>query len=266
MPGQSDISRWNPASLKDGQVVVVAAPRDSGKSVLVADLLWHKRHIPCGIAMSATESSNHYYGKYLPPGFVYDEFSPEALQNVVNHQKEMLRRLTKRGLSEKDLPPVFVIIDDCVFDPRFRKDPTLSYLFTNGRHINVMLVVVTQFINYLTPAMRGNVDTLFLLRDNNTNAIKNYYQGFGGIFPKQADFTKVFHVLTQDYCAMVITKSRSTRVEDSVFWYRAALRSPFNTGDQKFWEVNRKLYDSRHEDRARDEQVVRRVGFKAPPG
>ena len=263
----SDIRRWNPATLRNDQVVLIAAPRGSGKSVLVADLLWHKRHIPCGVAMNATESSNRYYSRYLPPGFVYDDFNPEALVNVKSHQMEMSRRLEKRGLSAEEvkerLPPVFIILDDCVTDPRFRKDPTLSWFFANGRHLNVLLVVVTQFINLLTPMMRGNVDALFLLRDNNTNAIKHYYQGFGGIFPKQAEFTKVFHVLTQDYCAMVITKSKSTRVEDCVFWYKATLRPPFNTGNQAFWKVNNSLYDTEHEEHPRETQAVRRVGY--PP-
>ena len=261
-----DIRRWNPASLKSDSVVVIAAPRGSGKSVLVADLLWHKRHIPCGIAMNATESSNRYYANYIPGGFVYNEFDPEALEKVVHHQKEMQHRLEKRGYTADEvkqrLPHAFVIIDDCVYDPRFRKDPTLAYLFTNGRHINVFLVVVTQYINYLTPPMRGNVDTLFLLRDNNTNAIKQYYQGFGGIFSKPSEFTKVFHVLTQDYCAMVITKSRSTRVEDCIFWYRADIRRPFSAGNREFWEVNKRLYDKDHDQKAKKEQqVVRRVGY-----
>ena len=259
--------RWNPATLGNDKVVLVAAPRGSGKSVLVADLLWHKRGIPSGIAMSATEGSNRYYGNYLPPGFVYNQFEPEALQRVVNHQKEAQRRLEKRGYSQEEaklrLPPMFIIIDDCVFDPRFRKDPTLQEIFVNGRHLNIFLVVVTQYINLLTPLMRVNVDVLFLLRDNNINVIKQYHQGYGGIIPKPSEFIQVFHTLTQNYSAMVITKSLSTRVEDCIFWYKAQIRPPFSTGTEEFWRVNRQLYDKRHGERARQKQcaVVRKLGY-----
>ena len=248
-------------------VVVIAAPRGSGKTVLVSDLLWHKRHIPAGIAMNATESSNRQYSHYLPKGFVYDSFDPEALENVIKHQKEMLRRLEKRGKTKEDLPAVFIIIDDCVFDPRFRKDPNLGYLFTNGRHIRCLIIVVTQYINYLTPPMRANIDMVFLLRDNNTNAIKLYHQYFGGVFPKPAQFREVFHALTQDYCCMAIDlRSKSTRVEDTVFWYQATLRPPFRTGADAFWQINRQLYNAGHEDKPKDTAPVHRIGYKPAAG
>ena len=260
------IRRWNPATMREDQVVIIAAPRGSGKSVLVAELLWHKRHIPSGIAMNATESSNKYYGKYLPPGFVYDDFSPDALERVLDHQKDNLAKLQKRGLGKDDLPPVFIIIDDCVTDPRFRKDPTLQYLFANGRHYKILLVIVTQFINFLTPSMRGNVDLLFLLRDNNNNAIKNYYQGWGGMFGKPDEFKKVFHVLTQDYCSMVLTNNKSTNIEECVFWYKAQIRRPFATGDRDFWRVNTRLYEEKPPVRkAKKEVVVRRIGYRPTP-
>jgi predicted ATPase len=44
--------------MADDKVCVFIGKRGTGKSTLVTDILWNKRNIPAGIAMSGTEEGN----------------------------------------------------------------------------------------------------------------------------------------------------------------------------------------------------------------
>jgi len=59
-----------------GQKHVVIGKPGSGKSTLIASLLYAKKHIyPCGIVFSGTEDSNGYYKKIFPDSFVFNKYS-----------------------------------------------------------------------------------------------------------------------------------------------------------------------------------------------
>ena len=59
--GTIQLRRFDPSKIGTDKVCVVIGKRGTGKSTLVTDLLYHKRDIPVGIVMSATEEGNHYY-------------------------------------------------------------------------------------------------------------------------------------------------------------------------------------------------------------
>ena len=54
------LRKFNPAKMADDKVCVFIGKRNTGKSTLVTDILWHKKHLPAGIVLSATEEGNHY--------------------------------------------------------------------------------------------------------------------------------------------------------------------------------------------------------------
>lgn len=46
------LRKFDPSKMADDKVCVFIGKRGTGKSTLVTDILWHKKHIPAGIAMS----------------------------------------------------------------------------------------------------------------------------------------------------------------------------------------------------------------------
>ncbi len=58
-----------------GPVVVFIGRRDTGKSFLVRDLLFHHQDIPIGTVISGTEASNGFYGKLVPKLFIHNQYS-----------------------------------------------------------------------------------------------------------------------------------------------------------------------------------------------
>ena len=57
-----------------GSKIVVIGKPGTGKTTLIASLLYEKRNIfPTGLVMSGTEDSNGYYKKIFPSTFVYNK-------------------------------------------------------------------------------------------------------------------------------------------------------------------------------------------------
>ena len=74
--------------MADDKVCIFIGKRGTGKSTLVTDILWHKRHLPAGIAMSGTEEGNGYYKQFIPDIFVYGEYNKDAIEKLIERQKE----------------------------------------------------------------------------------------------------------------------------------------------------------------------------------
>ena len=60
------LKKFNPANIADDKVCVFIGKRGTGKSTLVADIMYHKRNLPIGVVMSATEEGNQYYQQFVP--------------------------------------------------------------------------------------------------------------------------------------------------------------------------------------------------------
>ena len=65
-----------------GPVVVLIGRRDTGKSFLVRDLLFHHQNIPIGTVISGTEAGNGFYSAHVPKLFIHDEYSTGIVENV----------------------------------------------------------------------------------------------------------------------------------------------------------------------------------------
>ena len=57
-----------------GPVIVLIGRRDTGKSFLVRDLLFHHVDIPIGTVISGTEAGNGFYSEHVPKLFIHDEY------------------------------------------------------------------------------------------------------------------------------------------------------------------------------------------------
>ena len=69
------ITKFDMSSMRDDKVIVLIGKRETGKSVLVKDLLYYQKDIPIGTVISATESANCFYGNIIPPIFIHDEYT-----------------------------------------------------------------------------------------------------------------------------------------------------------------------------------------------
>lgn len=236
-----NLRRFDVSRMQDSCVVAVVARRNSGKSVLIRDIMYHKRHISAGIVCSGTEDGNGYYSKFVPDLFVYPDFDRDAVENMVERQ----RALAKQGLAE----PVFLVLDDCLYDKKFLNDKLLKMIFFNGRHWSIFVILAAQYLVDIPPNLRSNIDYIFTLSDH-TNRYRLWKTIFQ-IFRTFDQFNAVMDAATSDYGALVLdtTGNKSNAVADSVFYYKAQLNLKFRMGSPAFWGYARQKFDPKYDER-----------------
>ena len=57
------LKKFDIREIKDDKVVVLIGKRDTGKSFLCKDILYHHTSIPAGQVISGTEAANEFYSK-----------------------------------------------------------------------------------------------------------------------------------------------------------------------------------------------------------
>jgi hypothetical protein len=197
--------------------------------------------LPCGTVISGTEGSNQFFSKLVPSMFIHDEYTPLIINNIVKRQKMIGKKIAKdmedHGSSNVD-PRNFLIMDDCLYDTTWTRDRNMRYLFMNGRHIQTLVVISMQEPMGVPPALRTNTDFTFILRENIINNRHKLYEQWAGMFPDFDSFCQVMNQCTEDHCCLVIdNNATSNKLEDQVFWYKAASTLPeFRLCSPIYWE------------------------------
>jgi hypothetical protein len=246
-----------------GPVVVLIGRRDTGKSFLVRDLLYYQQEIPIGTVISGTEEGNGFYGKMVPKLFIHNEYNTAIIENILKRQKTVLKQIKKEMETYKRStidPRAFVILDDCLYDDTWSRDKMMRLLFMNGRHWKIMLIITMQYPLGVPPVLRTNIDYVFILREPYIANRKRIYDNYAGMFPTFESFCQVMDQCTENYeCLVINNNSKSNKLLDQVFWYKADNHNDFRLGSKEFWELS-KGYASDEEDEKYDPGSAKKRG------
>jgi hypothetical protein len=246
------IKKFDMKRIPQDAVVIFIGRRRTGKSTLVRDLLFHHQDMPLGTVISGTEESNSFYGKMIPPLFIHGKFEPVILSNFVKRQKMVTAKIQedlKRGMKSKLDPRSFMILDDCMYDDSWTRDENIRYLFMNGRHQKVFFLITMQYPLGIQPALRTNVDYVFILREPFLNNRKRIYENYASAFPSFEFFCQIMDQCTQNFEVLVIDNTTlSSKLEDTIFWYKAAIQPDFRIGAPEFWQHSAQYYKDKEED------------------
>lgn len=228
-----------------GPVVVLIGRRDTGKSFLVRDLLYHHVDIPIGTVISGTEAGNGFYACHVPKLFIHDEYNTGIIENVLKRQKAVIKQVNKQIETYKKSSidaRAFVILDDCLYDNGWARDKMMRLLFMNGRHWKVMLIITMQYPLGIPPTLRTNIDYVFILREPYIANRKRIYENYAGMFPTFESFCQVMDQCTENYeCLVIDNNVKSNQLQEQIFWYRAENRKDFKLGSKEFWELSKNL-------------------------
>jgi len=232
------LRKFDMSSIKDDKVVVFIGKRETGKSFLVKDLLWHHRDLPVGTVISGTEGANQFYSKTVPPIFIHDEYTPEIITNFVKRQKKLVNKQVKGDPEYKNIDTrAFLILDDCLYDNSWVKDKNIRALFMNGRHYKAFFIITMQYALGIPPNLRTNVDYVFVLREPYHSNRKKLFEQYCGMFPNYEFFCNVMDQCTENFeCLVINNNAKSNRLEDQVFWYKAEPHPDFRLGADILWK------------------------------
>ena len=233
------LGKFNMNMIPDDAVVLFIGKRGTGKSWLIKDLMWYKQRFPIGTVISGTEGANAFYSKMVPSIFIHEEFTPPIIANVIARQhaisKRMLKEKEVRGSSAIDRR-AFIVMDDCLYDNKWITDKNVRSLFMNGRHFGLLYVLALQYVMGIPPVLRGQVDYVFILRENQVSARRRIYEQFAGIFPTFELFFQIMDQCTENFeCLVIHNGAKTNRIEDCVFWYKAEPHPDFKIGSKEQW-------------------------------
>lgn len=235
------LKKFDMRVIKDDSVVVFIGRRNTGKSYLTQDFLYHHRDVPTAVVISGTESANHFYSKMIPPIFIYDEFQPQIVDNFMKRQKKM-KKLQEQNSNIDNR--AFLIFDDLMDDASsWIKDKNVRKIFIAGRHFAIGFLLLIQYVMGIPPSLRSNVDYVFILRESYISNRRRIYENFAGMFPTFEMFCSVMDSCTENYeCLVIHNNSKSNKIEDQVFWYKAEMHDDFRLGPDEVWEYSNQNY------------------------
>ena len=243
------LKKFNMNDIKDDKVVVFIGKRETGKSVLVRDLLYHKQDIPVGTVISGTEGANSFYSSIMPSIFIHGEFSDNVVDNYLKRQKKVVKKFTEEGSNTNIDPRAFFILDDCLYDQSWTKNKNIRAMFMNGRHYKSLFIITMQYALGVPPNLRTNIDYVFLLRENYQSNRKRLYEQYAGMFPSFEVFCQVMDQCTENFeCLVINNNAKSNKLEDQVYWYKADLHDDFQIGHPQFWKYHCDNFDPNFDD------------------
>jgi hypothetical protein len=240
------ISEFNMKQVGTNKIIVMIGPRGSGKSTILLDYLYHNKDIPFVTCIAPTDIYNGTYTPHVPSRFIYADYSPELIARFVKRQQELKARKMAANMGQYDRRYAdmdsrgLIILDDALDKSEdWKKDRSLSWIFYNGRHADVTLILTMQYQLGIRPNFRTNIDWVFLCREVKKLEKEKLWKNYASIFPDYNMFDQVFMHCTADNCCMVIKSiTQDTRIEDQVFWYKARIHGDFRICYKDFWENN----------------------------
>ena len=228
-------------------------------SFLVRDIFYHHRDIPLGLIFSGTEEANPFFGEFVPDSFIHSEYDPNLIENMLTRQSQKVKKARKEGHSSTDgLVPsnrAFVVLDDMLHDAAaWKKEKTIQSIFFNGRHYNIFFILTMQYPLGIPPALRSNIDYVFVFNEPSIKNRKKIYDDYAGMIASFDHFCNILDSCTQNHeCLVIKTSGNSTDLREQIFWYKASSHDPFRVGHPKIWRYHDLHYNAKY-DQERDQE------------
>jgi hypothetical protein len=192
---------------RKGFKLFVIGKSGSGKSTFVKWLFYLlKDKIPAAVAISESESANQFFSDFIPRLFIYESFSSNILNNVVERQKQIIKKKCPN-------PDILVVADDCFSDPRKMQEPPTPWIFKTGRHYGINYIILMQYVMDLKPDTRNQVDGVFLFNEQNEQTKTSLWNNFASSIPYN-EFNRLLSICTEEYGAMFINLSSGVSKSD----------------------------------------------------
>ena len=228
------VEKFDPSILKDDSTIAIIAPRRSGKSVLVKDIMYHKRNnFQYGLVVSSTENVNRFYGEFIPDIYIHTEYDPVRIGAFIQQQTV---RVMKEGKNDNN--KAFLILDDVLHDQKiWKNDTSLKNVFFNGRHINLFFCILIQDTMGLSPAFRSNLDATIIFYNEKLNEHEKLFKYYSSQLSNFKSFQHVYNTVCKDHRCLIFMR-------EGLYHYKAKIMDyPFRVGSQSYWNYHDSRYD-----------------------
>ena len=196
------------------------------------DILSHHRdRYDYVMAMCPTIESSTILKEHIPSACVFDHY----MQSKVDGLVKVASDLAAQGKERKFL----LVLDDVMYDKAICRTQSFRYLFYNGRHAKISVIILLQYLVDMPPDLRAQVDYVFTMKENTIQNRIKLFKMFFGVFSSLDDFSSVLDRCTQNYECLILDQTQPTNgPADCIFWYKAKLDvGEFHLGRSTFYKL-----------------------------
>ena len=121
-----------------------------------------------------------------------------------------------------------------------------------------------QYALGIPPNLRTNIDYVFILREPYMTNRKRIWENYASMFPTLESFAAILDQTTENYeCLVINNNSKSNKLNDQVFWYKAEPHGGFKLGSPEFWALSKDMgsddedeYDPNKHKKKKDSQII----------
>ena len=190
--------------LKD-KAISISAKRGSGKSELTKYIInlfrddFQKIYVIC-----PSEGVNHFYSTFIPKENIFQKYEEKWCMKLMDKMEKINCNLTK----DKRVN-VLLVLDDCCSDVKFHQSDSLKRIFTRGRHCNLAVIIISQYIYQVPPVCRSNADYILVSQMNRQGVDILTSEYLMGNISKD-DFMKMYYRNTSNYGFLLISNSSAS--------------------------------------------------------
>ena len=179
------------------KMVGLFGKRNSGKSRLLRYLVNCEKHQFKKVYVCCpTECINNFYSKLTNEECIYDSYNNDWMMKLIS-------KMTDLKKENDEVNNILIILDDCVSDTNFHQCQSLNILCTRGRHLNIAVIITSQYIFSIPPVCRNNLDYVFCGQMNKRSVDLLSDEFLLGDIDKN-EFIKLYNKNTKDYSFFVI--------------------------------------------------------------
>jgi hypothetical protein len=235
-----NIRKFDPLTIKNHSIFMVIGKRLSGKTTLVKDILKkindskdivNKFQRLSVISSSPTASTDYNMIFSTTPEVThYQNYDSEIIKLFVDNQRKLITQKhdDERQNGKSSINPTsLLVLDDCNdvnFLTKNKKNTYMPQLIMNNQSYYTNLIITAQYSLGIPPALRSNVDYIFIFRDDIISNRERLYSHYAGMFPTFESFNQIMDQCTENFeCLVIDNTTRSSKVEDCVFRYTAEI-------------------------------------------
>lgn len=222
-------------SLPSNGCLIIAGPSRSGKTTVVLDIIHAHRHkITYACIFSGSEKYNHTYSNYIHPMLIHYDLKKEELESVYTFQANAYAKDPNQCC--------LLIIDDNMSNRGFLKWSIMAKIFYECRHINLFLIICTQYLLLLEPSFRTNAIGIVFTKQPSVETRRGYHRQFFDGFHSFERFDQIYRRYTTDFKVIfLLTGINSYNPLDTVKFYispnyvKGRYSLLFRIGSEQLW-------------------------------
>lgn len=175
-------------NINNGAMVILVAPPQSGKSVLISNLLLNDNFLANRLEevyIFSPTIFNDKTSRFLRDRYentVYDRYDDYVIEQIIE---------TQNSYALEDRPAIAIILDDIVgLIPKHSK---INYLCSRYRHFNIKLLLFsTQLMKGIPPVVRANASNVIIFPNPNTSELGKMVDEWSGSLGGKKKFIECY--------------------------------------------------------------------------